>query len=184
MPAHLNYTIPQPLPSTLLPSTLLTALHTLHPIITANPHMTSFTPRPLSVTEVVDDAFFRADDPTARLAAFDVIQRIPIIPGASKSVEVPCVMQTFEGGVRCRSIAAGVTVWSTWFVRRAGEGEVNGGGGGMNGEWELVEDARVECGTMVKPFVGRSFVSAHKEILKRLVDAVNEKEMRRGDRFA
>lgn len=49
-----------------------------------------------------------------------------------------------------------------------------------------MEEARVECGMMVRPFVGRSFVGAHREILRRMVDKLVEREEGRGngDRWA
>lgn len=112
---------------------------------------------------------------------------MPLVPGigwASKAVTVPCVFQTFERGVRCRADAqAGVTVRSSYEVRKRGDvakGQDGGGerehGGHVDKEgYVLVEFAEIECGPLVKAFVKRSFASAHTEILQRVIDELVSK---------
>jgi len=215
MPATLNFTIPYPLPPSLSPATVLHALQTYEPLVTANPYLVSFRRRAVDVDEIIDDPFFREDG--VQLAAFEVVDKIILVPGlASKEITIPCVMQSFAGGVRCRSYAqGGVRVWSTWTLRprpqppvapahdtkagptllargramsdaaagrapgeergwRSGSSHSSASSGLQGGdwEWELVEEARVECSTLVKPFVGKSFVSAHRTILKRIIDEI------------
>ena len=215
MPATLNFTIPHPIPPSLTPTTVLRALQTYEPLVTANPYLVSFRRRAVDVDEIIDDPFFREDG--VQLAAFEVVDKIILVPGlASKEITIPCVMQSFAGGVRCRSYAqGGVRVWSTWTLRprppppeprqdldrgaaqplaargramtetlgapsrddewRSGSSHSSTVSSGLQGgdwEWELVEDARVECSSLVKPFVGKSFVRAHKTILKRIVDQI------------
>ncbi|CAK7223479.1 hypothetical protein SBRCBS47491_005219 [Sporothrix bragantina] len=236
---HLAYALPANCP----PQRVVDALHRYEPLITPNPYLVSFRRRPVEIAEIVDDPFFREDG--YALAAFEVTDRIVLVPGvATKQVVIPCVMQRFEGGVRCRSLAAGgVRVWSTWKVVPAGQ--PGGGGDGAtatidaaapskkrrsssrsssrddsrrshsnnpplpssqqasplpqpavvaatastaptppatppttnafpeSGEgYEIVEEARVECGSLVKPFVGRSFKEGHIEILRQVVQGV------------
>ena len=177
-----------PIPPDLDPEPVLQALHTFEPLITANPFLARYERRPVPLEDLVDDPFFRVDG--QKLQAFIVHDRVPIIPGAgswaSKDVSIPCVFQSFERGVRCRAEAqAGVTVRSSYEVRR--RGEVQAGGATTTGSpprdetpdhygetpgFELVEIARVECGTLVRAFVRRSFASAHQEILQRVVDSI------------
>lgn len=179
MPASITVISRVPIPSTLDPSTVIQAMHTFEPLITANPFVVRHERRPVPVEDLVDDPFFRDDGQNLR--AFVVHDRVPIIPGvawASKHVSVPCVFQSFGYGVRCRADAqAGVTVRSSYEVRRRGEVEGgpepgSGGGGGdvVPGEFELVEIAKIECGSLVKSFVKRNFATAHEEILQRFVD--------------
>jgi hypothetical protein len=170
-----------PLPAYLTPEVVLQALHTYEPLIVANPYLTSYERRPVDVAELVDDSFFRDDG--RRLQAYTVHDRVPIIPGvgswAAKAIVIPCVFQSFERGVRCRADAqAGVTVRSSYEVRRRGEvvagvadDSVAPTGPGA-GDWELVEIAQIACGPLVKPFVKRSFSSAHGEILQRVVQEI------------
>ncbi|KAK3352823.1 hypothetical protein B0T25DRAFT_194442 [Lasiosphaeria hispida] len=169
-----------PLPAYLAPEAVVAALHAYIPLIEANPHLQSYERRPISLDEVVDDPFFRDDG--HKLQAFRVHHRIPIIPGvgswATKDVVVPCIFQSFEYGARCRADAqAGVTVWSSYEVRP--RGQVVGGeppcpptGDEPEGDFELVEVAIINCGTLVKPFVRRSLAGAHQEILQRVADDV------------
>ncbi|CAK7217184.1 hypothetical protein SCUCBS95973_003056 [Sporothrix curviconia] len=223
---HLSYALPASCP----PQRVVDALHRYEPLITPNPYLVSFRRRPVEVAEIVDDPFFREDGHA--LAAYEVVDRIVLVPGvATKQVVIPCVMQRFEGGVRCRSLAAGgVRVWSTWRVAPAGQGPSSGesidaaaappskkrrsssrsssrddsrrsrskppsqpavlaaaasaaptppatppttSAFPSSGEgYEIVEEARVECGSLVKPFVGRSFKEAHVEILRQVVEGV------------
>jgi len=189
MPATLHFTFPYPLPAELSPDLVLAALQTYEPLITPNPYMKSYRRRPVDLSEIIDDPFFREDG--RKLAAFEVIDRIVLIPGvASKEVIIPCVMQAFDGGVRCRSYAqGGVKVWSTWTLRPAArdkEAALAADAADEAAAWEIVEDARVECSPLVKPFVGKSFASAHKEILRRVVDEIIRQSARGsyGSRYA
>lgn len=235
----LTFNLAYPLPAECEPQRVLDALHRYEPLITPNPYLISFRRRAVDLAEIVDDPFFREDGQS--LAAFEIVDRIVLVPGvATKQVVVPCVMQRFAGGVRCRSLApGGVRVWSTWRVLPAGqvttestsskrssmrtsrdEGRrsrsnspsqppqapvaaaaplaaaassqaltpsatpptANGNNPASStaaivfpesGEgYEIVEEARVECGSLVKPFVGRSFREGHIEILRQVVEGV------------
>lgn len=189
-PQLLPITTRVPIPSHLEPATVLSALHLYEPLITANPYLVKYERRAVPLQDLVDDPFFLADG--LKLQAFVVHDRVPIIPGvASKVVVIPCVFQSFNAGVRCRAEAqGGVTVRSSYEVRRRGEvpfgpGEKGAAATGQGGshEWELVELAVIECGSLVKPFVKHSFASAHREILQRVVNDVVAKTelMRKGD---
>lgn len=175
MPSSITIISRVPIPANLPPDAVLQAMHSFEPLITANPFAISYERRPVPVQDLVGDPFFRDDG--RNLRAFVVYDRVPIIPGvswATKHVSIPCVFQSFERGVRCRADAqAGVTVRSSYEVRR--RGEVEGGpdpaaGPWVPGEFELVEIANIECGTLVKSFVKRSFASAHEEVLQRFID--------------
>lgn len=179
MPASITIISRVPIPTHLPPEVVLQALHAFEPLITANPFLESYERRPVPVEDLVADPFFRDDG--RNLRAFIVLDRVPIIPGvgwASKHVSIPCVFQSFARGARCRADAqAGVTVRSSYEVRR--RGEVEGGpdaaADSVAGDFELVEIATVECGSLVRSFVKRSFASAHEEILQRLVDELIHK---------
>ncbi|CAK7203533.1 hypothetical protein SEUCBS139899_006267 [Sporothrix eucalyptigena] len=213
----LTFNLSYPLPANCQPQRVVDALHRYEPLITPNPYLESFRRRPVDVAEIVDDPFFREDGHA--LAAFEIVDRIVLVPGvATKQVVIPCVMQRFEGGVRCRSLAAGgVRVWSTWKVVPAGQSQAAGSApskrksrsssrdGGRRSQsnppqapvsavtaastppatpptasafpesgagYEIVEEARVECGSLVKPFVSRSFKEAHIAILEKVVEGV------------
>ncbi|KAK4188417.1 hypothetical protein QBC35DRAFT_382612 [Podospora australis] len=165
-----------PIPASLDPAVVLQTLQAYEPLIRANPLLEKFEQRHLDVSEVVNDPLFREDG--AKLQAFIVYDRVPIIPGlgswATTRVEIPCVMQSFDHGVRCRAHAqAGVVVRSSYEVRR--RGEVQDGpelviGPGEEGEYELVEISGIECSALVKHFVKARFQAAHQEILQRIVN--------------
>ena len=191
---YITVTTRVPLPAYLSADVVLAALHTYEPLITSNPYAMGFERRPVDVQELVGDPFFREDG--HKLEAFVVYDKVPIIPGvgawATKEVVIPCVFQSFAYGVRCRALAqAGVTVRSSYEVRRRSSSSSGGGSGraspngnhpppggdqehptGSAGDYELVEVAQIECGVLVKPFVKRSFSSAHQEILQRVVDSI------------
>lgn len=181
MPSPITITTRVPLPPHLAPETVLQALHAFEPLITANPYVVGYERRAVPVSDLVGDLFFRDDGRALR--AFTVHDRVPVIPGvawATKAVTVPCVFQSFDRGVRCRADAqAGVTVRSSYEVRRRGEVPYDDDAAdvaaaavapGAAEGFELLEIAQIECGTLVKAFVKRSFASAHQEILQRLVD--------------
>ena len=182
---YITVTTRVPLPAYLSADIVLEALHTYEPLITANPYAMGFERRPVDVQELVGDPFFREDG--HKLEAFVVYDKVPIIPGvgswASKQVVIPCVFQSFSYGVRCRALAqAGVTVRSSYEVRRRSGSSAGPNGstpedqqrpaGAPAGDYELVEVAQIECGALVKPFVKRSFSSAHQEILQRVVESI------------
>ncbi|CAK7266655.1 hypothetical protein SEPCBS119000_002140 [Sporothrix epigloea] len=214
---HLAYRLPANCP----PQRVVDSLHRYEPLITPNPSLVAFRRRPFEVAEIVNDPFFREDGQA--LVAFEVVEDIVLVPGViAKRVVIPCVMQQFEGGVRCRSLAAGgVRVWSTWKVVAAAgpprdpapskyaalfsrasrdRGPRRDSSSSRpstrqaspqptapapaatppphsttalptHGEgYEIVEDARVECGPLVKSFVGRKFRESHMQILRKVVE--------------
>ncbi|KAK0620938.1 hypothetical protein B0T14DRAFT_497361 [Immersiella caudata] len=172
-----------PLPAHVPPDAAIALLQTYRPLIEANPHLVSYERRSVGIHEVVDDPFFRDDG--QRLQAFNVYQRITIIPGvgswATKDVVVTGVFQSVKNGCRCRADASGgVTVRSRYEIRRRGEvpditSKPEAPPGPRDGDHELVEIAEVSCGALVKPFVRHSFSTSHNEILQRVMDEVVQK---------
>ena len=164
-----------PIPASLAPETVIAALQTYEALITPNPYLDRYERRAVEVDEVVNDPFFRADG--QKLQAFIVYDCVPIIPGlgswASKQVAIPCVFQSVEHGVRCCARAqAGVTVRSSYEVRRRGEVEegpelVVGPG---DGDYELVDISNVECGALVRPFVRTRLSAGHQALLQQVID--------------
>jgi hypothetical protein len=193
-PSLTQITTRVPIPSSLPPAAVLETLHSYEPLITAHPYLVKYEPAPVPLEKLVDDTFFRTDG--QHLRAFVVHERVPVIPGVvSKVVVVPCVFQRYGGGTRCRADAqGGVTIRSTYEVRRRGEVPLGAGEkesaakrtGDEGYEWELVERAVIECGSLVKPFVTHSFATAHREILQRVVDDIVAKTevMSKGDSYA
>lgn len=171
MVAQMTIEVSYPLPPDLPPSAVLSALHTSYePLMKPHPLQKSYQRRPLSVAEVVDDPFFRADG--RKLESYEVVERIPILPGLYKEITIPAVFQSFDGGVRCRADApANVRVWSVYEPR-----EVPGAGPGC---FELHESAVVECSTLVKRFVVKNFEASHREILKGIVDLLADSHRNR-----
>ncbi|KAK3292073.1 uncharacterized protein B0H64DRAFT_419447 [Chaetomium fimeti] len=166
-----------PIPASLPPAAVLTALQTYEALIKPNPYLDRYDRRAVEPEEVVNDPFFRKDG--QELQAFVVYDRVPIIPGvgswATKEVAIPCVFQSFEHGVRCCAHAqGGVTVRSSYEVRR--RGEVTEGPelvvGPGDGDYELVDISNIECGALVKPFVKMRFSSAHQELLEQVVNTL------------
>jgi hypothetical protein len=172
-----------PLPAHVPRDSAIALLQTYRPLIEANPHLVSYERRSVGIHEVVDDPFFRDDG--QRLQAFNVYQRITIIPGvgswATKDVVVTGVFQSVKNGCRCRADASGgVTVRSRYEIRRRGEvpdstGKPEPPPGPGDGDYELVEIAEVSCGALVKPFVRHSFSTSHNEILQRVMDELVQK---------
>ncbi|KAK3991014.1 hypothetical protein QBC44DRAFT_324052 [Cladorrhinum sp. PSN332] len=170
-----------PIPASLPPSTILSAIQSYEPLIKANPYLHRFEQRTVDINEIVNDPFFL--EAGSKLQAFVVIDRVPVLPGlgswATKEVPIPCIFQSFEHGARCRGHAqAGVVVRSSYEVRRRGEvqegPELLLGPGDEGGEYELVEIADISCSALVRPFVKSRFMSAHLEILQRVVDMVGK----------
>ncbi|KAL8294934.1 hypothetical protein RB597_008355 [Gaeumannomyces tritici] len=171
--ARMTITVAAPLPPSVPPQAVIDALHASYePLIRPHPFLRRFERRRLSVSEVVDDPFFEADG--AKLEAYEVVERVPIlpVPGFHKDIVIPAVFQSFARGVRCRADTSGVRIWSVYEVRplsaASGTGVGAGGAdGGADGEaWELLETAKVECNALVKPFVQKNFITAHRDILK------------------
>lgn len=164
-----------PIPASLAPDIVVAALQTYEALITPNPYLDRYERRPVEVEEVVNDPFFRADG--QKLQAFIVYDCVPIIPGlgswASKEVAIPCVFQSVEHGVRCCAHAqAGVTVRSSYEVRRRGEVEdgpelVAGPG---DGDYELVDISNVECSALVRPFVRTRLSAGHQALLQQVIN--------------
>jgi hypothetical protein len=166
-----------PIPASLAPETVIAALQTYEALITPNPYLDRYERRPVELGEVANDPFFLQDG--QNLQAFVVYERVPIIPGvgswATKEVAIPCVFQTVRYGVRCCGHAqAGVTVRSSYEVRR--RGEVKEGpelvAGPEDGEYELVDVSNVECGALVRPFVKSRLSSGHRGLLQRVIDSL------------
>jgi hypothetical protein len=182
MPAQEKIITRVPIPGHLPRKVVLEALHSYEPLIVGNPYVERYERRPVPIEDLVGDPFFSNDG--QRLQAFTVYDRVPIIPHvgswATKTIRVPCVFQSFEHGTRCRADAqAGVTVRSSYEVRRRREipgwDEVTEAQeAAVAGDFELVEIAMVECGSLVKHFVKRSFASAHQAILQRVVDEIDQ----------
>ena len=179
MPSTHQVTHSFPLPSYLSPELVLEQLQNYESLITPNPNLLKYNRRPVAVEELIDDPFFT--ETGSKLEAFEVTDRIILLPLAGfsswcyKDVRIPAVFQSFETGVRYRADAqGGVRVWSTYEIRRrdpttgsSAESVVVSPGAG---DWELVEQARVECSHLVKPFVIKNFESAHREICQRMID--------------
>ncbi|KAI6347833.1 hypothetical protein MCOR25_010888 [Pyricularia grisea] len=167
MVAQMTIEVSYPLPPDLPPSAVLAALHTSYePLMKPHPFQKGFKRRPLSVDEVVDDPFFRADG--RKLESYEVSDRIPILPGVHKDITVPAVFQSFDGGVRCRADApGGVRIWSVYEPRKAAPAAAGGEPGGAG--YELHETAVIECNAIFKRFVAKNFESSHRENLKGIV---------------
>lgn len=165
MVAQMTIEVSYPLPPDLPPSAVLAALHTSYePLMKPHPFQKGFKRRPLSVDEVVDDPFFRADG--RKLESYEVSDRIPILPGVHKDITVPAVFQSFNGGVRCRADApGGVRIWSVYEPRKAAAAGGESGGAGF----ELHETAVIECSAIFKRFVAKNFETSHRENLKGIV---------------
>lgn len=175
--ARMTITVAAPLPPSVPPQAVLHALHASYePLIRPHPFLRRFSRRRLSVSEVVDDPFFEADG-AFKLEAYEVVERVPIlpVPGFHKDIVIPAVFQSFDRGVRCRADSSGVRIWSVYEVRPLSaasgtttttETTTEVGGDVAADAWELLETAKVECNALVKPFVQKSFVAAHRDILK------------------
>ncbi len=164
-----------PIPASLDPGIVIAALQTYEALITPNPYLDRYERRPVELDEVTNDPFLRDGGRNAQ--SFVVYERVPIIPGvgswATKEVAIPCVFQTIQYGVRCCAHAqAGVTVRSSYEVRR--RGEVKEGpelvAGPEDGDYELVDISNVECGALVKPFVRSRLSSGHHALLQKVID--------------
>lgn len=170
--ARMTITVAAPLPPSVPPQAVIDALHASYePLIRPHPFLRRFERRRLSVSEVVDDPFFEADG--SKLEAYEVVERVPIlpVPGFHKDIVIPAVFQSFTRGVRCRADTSGVRIWSVYEVRPLSAASGTGaatptGDDGEADAWELLETAKVECNALVKPFVQKNFITAHRDILK------------------
>lgn len=183
MPASHTIELHFPLPAYLSPDLVVQHLQAYEPLITPHPYLLHYNRRPVD-EDVTADPFFTEDG--ARIECYEVFERIAIVPllGLSKDIKVPATFQSIPAGVRCRADAqAGVRVWSTYEVQRrdlgaeferAGRADSDGVARD-DGEWELVEYARVECSAIVKPFVVKSFETAHRDLCQRVIDELKRK---------
>lgn len=188
-----------PLPAYLSPDLVIEHLQAYEPLITPHPYLLRYHRRSVDEKDVTSDPFFTEDG--ARIECYEVVERVVIVPlfGLYKDIKIPATFQSIPAGVRCRADAqGGVRVWSTYEVQRrdlgaeferAGRADSDGvarddlhdivDGAGLSspgaGEWELVEYARVECNAIVKPFVVRSFESAHRDLCQKVIDELKRK---------
>ncbi|KAB5511619.1 hypothetical protein GE09DRAFT_1256663 [Coniochaeta sp. 2T2.1] len=183
-PRKTSTTTRVPIPPNVPPEAVISALQAHIPLLSAQPYMVKFEPRAVPVEDLVHDPFFRADG--LPLQGFLFQEKVPVIGSlVGIPVVVPCVFQSFAAGTRCRADArGGVTIWSSYEVRRKGEvprgpgekeariGKGNGKGQDADVEWELVEVAVIECCSLVKVFIMHHFALAHQELLQRVVDDV------------
>ncbi|KAL2267845.1 hypothetical protein VTJ83DRAFT_5122 [Remersonia thermophila] len=165
-----------PIPSSVPPASVLASLQTYEDLITPNPYLDRFEPRTLSDAEAADPFFFPEG---WNMKGYTVYDCVPILPGLgwTKSFAMPCVFQSFARGVKCCAHAqVGVTVRSSYEVRR--RGEVEGGGGDApdrgpgDGDYELVDISQVTCSVFVRPFVRAKLAAAHHALLEKLVSKV------------
>lgn len=188
-----------PLPAHLSPDLVIQHLQACEPLITPHPYLLRYSRRPVDEKDVTSDPFFTQDG--ARIECYEVVERVVIVHllGLYKDIKIPATFQSIPAGVRCRADAqGGVRVWSTYEVQRrdlgaeferAGRADSDGvarddlhdivDGAGLSspgaGEWELVEYARVECNAFVKPFVVRSFESAHRDLCQKVIEELKGK---------
>lgn len=174
-------------------------LQAYEPLITPHPYLLRYNRRAVDETDVNADPFFAEDG--AKLECYEIFERVVIVPllGLSKDIKIPATFQSIPAGVRCRADAqGGVRVWSTYEVQRrdlgaeferAGRADSDGvarddlhdivDGAGLSspgaGEWELVEYAKVECNSIVKPFVVKSFEATHRDLCQRVIDELKRK---------
>ncbi|TLD31561.1 hypothetical protein PspLS_02201 [Pyricularia sp. CBS 133598] len=180
MVAQMTIEVSYPLPPDLPPSAVLAALHTSYePLMKPHPFQKGFKRRLLSVNEVVDDPFFRADG--RKLESYEVSERIPILPGVHKEITIPAVFQSFDGGVRCRADApGGVRIWSVYEPRKAAAAPAGSDSGGA--AYELHETAVIECSAIFKRFVAKNFETSHRENLKGIVGLLADMH-RKGEKW-
>lgn len=199
MPASHTIELHFPLPAYLSPDLVVQHLQAYEPLITPHPYLLRYNRRAVDETDVNADPFFAEDG--AKLECYEIFERVVIVPllGLSKDIKIPATFQSIPAGVRCRADAqGGVRVWSTYEVQRrdlgaeferAGRADSDGiarddlhdivDGAGLSspgaGEWELVEYAKVECNSIVKPFVVKSFEATHRDLCQRVIDELKRK---------
>ncbi|KAK3080921.1 hypothetical protein LTS18_011942 [Coniosporium uncinatum] len=161
----------QALPPSLTRAQVLSALHDHSTLMSLQPLVTSFEKTPAPADPDTDPHFSGSSAP---LLYYTIKESIPILPflGAwgSYPISFPAIFQDNEEGTKSKALAAmGVTVRNSWAVRHV-EGKGEGDGGQQ--EWELVEDAEVECPGWLMPFVGGSMEKAHREMFGGFMDRV------------
>lgn len=139
-------------------------------IIRVNPNLDHFKRLyPEKIDHVFADPFFASDQGGADIVTFEIYERLPILPllGISKVIKFPVYYQNFSNGIRARVDAGwGTTVWASYVVRPLDGAELR------RGAWRLVEEVRVECNALVKPFVRKTCQEAHKNLCQRIVDGL------------
>jgi len=181
MVAQHSFTLRLPLPSHLPAEQVVAHLQSFDTLITPHPYLVRYERRPVALTDVIDDPFFREDGMC--LSAYVVTERIKLMPGVGKDIQIPAVFQSFHSGVRCRADASGgVRVWSSYEVaprkvaafERAEEESVNGSNADDAEGYDLVERVTLTCSRLVKRFVVKSIEPAHKEICERMIEEMME----------
>jgi hypothetical protein len=186
MVAQHSFTLRLPLPTHIRPEEAVAHLQAFESLITPHPYLVRYERRPVALGELVDDPFFREDG--MRLSAYVVTERIKLMAGMGKDIQIPAVFQSFHNGVRCRADAsAGVRVWSSYEVsprkvaafERADEASVNSSNGGEDDDdaegYDLVERVTLTCNSIVKRFVVKSIEPAHKEICERMIEEMMDR---------
>jgi hypothetical protein len=182
MVATHSFTLRLPLPTHIPAEEAVAHLQAFDSLITPHPYLVKYERRPVTLNDLIDDPFFREDG--MRLSAYVVTERIKLMPGVGKDIQIPAVFQSFHNGVRCRAEASGgVRVWSSYEVaprkvaafERADEASVNSSSAGDAEGYDLVERVTLTCSPLVKRFVVKAIEPAHKEICERMIVEMMER---------
>ncbi|KAK9357214.1 hypothetical protein V1504DRAFT_94205 [Lipomyces starkeyi] len=173
--------ITAPLPSSLTPADMISALHVHENCLTLQALTTGYKEVPTTCPAVLSDPYFSATD-TAPIKTYEVTEGVIIIPGigdwGKKFITFPVWFQDTPSGLKTRADApAGVVVRAEWRVQPgAAYGEVEGEGDRYM-QWTLVEDVTVQCAWWLIAFVKKNMEHAHRDICRKLVEKVEEGKM-------
>ncbi|KAF9876429.1 hypothetical protein CkaCkLH20_05837 [Colletotrichum karsti] len=182
MPAHHNLTIRIPLPGMLPAEAVIETLQSQSPVIRHQPLITRFEKVPVALDTIVDDDFFL--ETGFKIASYKIYEKVTVVPGVKTEISFPAILQNIPNGLRSRASApGGVRVWSEWLVvprpdeRWPGEHSAPGGklGAYVDGDYDLVENVRVETSRILMPLVKGQMESAHREMLRKVLDEVAQK---------
>ncbi|KAL0936544.1 uncharacterized protein CTRU02_208759 [Colletotrichum truncatum] len=180
MPAHHSLTIRVPLPSMLPAEAVIETLQSQSPVIRHQPLITRFEKVPVLLDSIVDDEFFL--ETGLKIASYKVYEKVTVVPGVKTEISFPAILQNIPNGLRSRASApGGVRVWSEWLVvprpaeRWPGEHSSGKLVGYVEGDYDLVETTRVETSRMLMPLVKGQMESAHRDMVRKMLDEVAQR---------
>ncbi|OCL04655.1 hypothetical protein AOQ84DRAFT_441941 [Glonium stellatum] len=128
--------------------------------------------------EAASDPYFSPEH-IGKIKTYEVTEAITIIPGIGewgrKYITFPVCFQNTPSGLKTRANAAGgVVLHAEYLVLPGGaDSEVDGEGEGVgDAQWVLVEDITVECSWWLMPFVRSTMETAHRDIVRKVVEKV------------
>ena len=172
-----NLRVTAHIPDFLSTADVIAALHDHDHCLTLQALTQGYKEIPTS-NDATSDSFFSPEH-IGKIKTYEVTEGIVIIPGigewGKKYITFPVYFQDTPSGLKTRADAVGGVVLHAEYIVLPGgaDAEVDGEGEGVgDAKWVLVEDVIVECSWWLMPFVRKTMETAHKDIVRKVVEKV------------